>query len=466
MLEWGYRYQLSHIHMGNLALSLLSFIIVGFSAAYGMAAAVGGSSTGITSEAAAGPKDSSSAKLMGVEIETSVIKIQSPDEERLGFSFTQNDATGKDVWSLEEDTLDATFSKIEGVMDFDRNLELKTHGGLKIAEINDVALDMEHVIKTLYESARSNLVSVESGMLEGILSSKYKAHPIAEKHKSFLIKSKETAPEGCIIKPQITYQLPLEELPHVFRRLDFLKHRNVPYFLRDLDPTIAFHGGDPHSLAEKLKETPLAGMFGKLAANKEKANPIRLHFKNDISKEFTSLPEGPVKGFIQLILYYWYELFNGKEPVGPEPGLKQYLAIMSRVPLSQLYDFLKEEEKAEVRTFIEPHLVFGNACRLRKYVNYDNEPIENPLTFTQWFETIIDPSKRQERGDRNTDHLSPPWGLPRSYSMGYLDVESDANGFALIEVRGYSNLEYKGSPLTITKIREFLADESAWFFSK
>jgi hypothetical protein len=48
--------------------------------------------------------------------------------------------------------------------------------------------------------------------------------------------------------------------------------------------------------------------------------------------------------------------------------------------------------------------------------------------------------------------------------MGILDINSNANGVALIEVRGYSNLKHKDKNITIERIREFGTDESGWFF--
>jgi len=93
-----------------------------------------------------------SQRLMGIEIETSCIKIDSPTSSKIGFYF-KSPSDGKCIWVLEEDTLDPTFSASAELARFDQNVEIKTHDGFTFAAINDVMGDMEDVINLLYERA-------------------------------------------------------------------------------------------------------------------------------------------------------------------------------------------------------------------------------------------------------------------------------------------------------------------------
>lgn len=168
---------------------------------------------------------------------------------------------------------------------------------------------------------------------------------------------------------------------------------------------------------------------------------------------------------ITLFLYYWYELFNNKRSKGPEPGLKQFLGVMSRIPLSQLYDSLESHEKEAFKNFIRPHIEnVGSMYKLRPYFyfNEDDEKreMDGPISVAEWFESIVD---EHHISTGRKDLLSPPPQMTE-HSMGSLDIHTNANGMALIEARGYSNLKYKDRNITIDRIREFGIDESEWFF--
>ena len=82
-------------------------------------------------------------KLMGIEIETSIIKIMSPTPEKIGFTIGDEHMPS---WVLEEDTLDPTFGKVAGSTEFDRNMELKSNYGKEIAAINQIATEIELVL--------------------------------------------------------------------------------------------------------------------------------------------------------------------------------------------------------------------------------------------------------------------------------------------------------------------------------
>ena len=69
-----------------------------------------------------------SAKKMGIEIETSAIKIDSGGDHKIG--FTIQTPAGKNWIILEEDTSDSTFEGAADLERFDKNLECKTVNGL------------------------------------------------------------------------------------------------------------------------------------------------------------------------------------------------------------------------------------------------------------------------------------------------------------------------------------------------
>lgn len=401
-----------------------------------------------------------SSKLMGIEIETSTIKIKSPTSDKLGFYFN-NATNGELVWVLEEDTLDATFRDSAGFEGFDQNVEIKTHPakGFLLAEIRNIIEDMENTIKYLYRHALSAALDVTSHFLEEMHHPKYRILPKISTQAHFLIKSKILPAEELIIKPQITYQLSLEEIPRVFRRLGELKHLGINFFLHDLSGA-PLEITSSESILSKLPEGPFKKLARGITRNKDLGEPLRRYFNEHIGPHFTSLPESRVKGLITLFLYYWYELFNDKRIKGPEPGLKQFLGVMSRIPLSQLYESLNRLEKEAFKIFIRPHLAFGVSHKLRPYINEDDDEVDGPINLAEWFESIVDES-HVTTGKR--DLLSPPPQMVE-HSMGILDINSNANGVALIEVRGYSNLKHKDKNITIDRIREFGIDESGWFF--
>lgn len=401
-------------------------------------------------------------KLMGIEIETSTLKLASPTTSKIGFYF-RIPSDGRCIWILEEDTLDPTFSESADLAEFDQNVEIKTHGGFTFEAINEVAADLEMMIALLYERALPAPFEANPQLLEEMQNHKYTVTPKQHPQTPFLIKSKEILlADQRAIKPQITYQLPLQEIPRIFERLRGFEHQGITYLMRDLSDA-PFTITNSQIIAEKLKGTHLQRITAKLLQNKDAGEPVRRYFHDVIAPQFAVMPEGRVKGFTLLFLHYWYELFNNKKTIGSEPGLKQYLGIMSRIPLSQLYDSLDEQEKIAFQEFMEPHVNFGHQCTLRAYLDEDEEAVKIPFILTHWFSSIIDNQYRQNINSRNVDLLSPPPSLP-GHSMGILDINSHANTVALLEVRGYGELRYGGMNLTIYRIRELVDGESKWFF--
>lgn len=453
---------------------------------------------------------------MGIEIETSALKIKSGREDKLRIDFSNRDRGL--IWRLEEDTPDASLA------DGFYNLEAKTNPGRGFDhdEINGIAADVQRVLASLYLESQTSLLTVNERFLNRSLGGKYQIQVPYSRFCCLRCCSKFSVQANIPkidIRPQITYQLPLQDIPRVFERLAELGHRRIVPFLRTLTPPplpeaeIAakaveeeFEEADEKkpnvSTETKLSEVEIVPSgesksgrteaafssvlkkFGRnhakpfLLTNKRAAEPIQDYFMNRIREHYVALPETPAKGLITLFLYYCYELFNNKEPVGSEIGLKKYLGIMSRIPFSQLYDRMDNENKISFREFLEPHFDFLTLSCLRKYQGYSRivprpipthpdsdddtpPPPETHLSAAEWFRSIINPEDRYEKRDK----LSPATDL-KGHSMGALDLDRNANEFALIEVRGYSNLNYLGNPLIIDRIVEFIYNESQWFFRR
>ena len=411
-----------------------------------------------------------SKKRMGIEIETSVIKIKYSGINDLGFYFGSIESP---KWILEEDTSDSTF---ENTVDnqFRKNMELKTCGGNKQPILEEIASEMETILSNLYDMASSDQLFVTENMLESILESKIKVFTKNNSKIGFSIKSKPLDPQGRIIRPQITYQLSLVQIPHVFSYIKERGHQRIASFIDDLDPSIILTKIDLSTTMSKMgaKNNPVAVLFTKFASNQKKTEIIRNYFKLNISNAMNLMPESRIKGFLYLFLHYWYELFNNKAIVGREPGLKQSLAIMSRIPLSQLFDGLQDIEKKSVVTFITGLTNFNEfsaKCKLRVYEDYDGKQTNPDMNVKQWYESIVNIDNRQivvccDGVRRNLDLLSPPPGFPSTYSMGTLDINSHAGGIALIEVRGYSEIKHNNQHYTISMIKEMVQTESQWFF--
>lgn len=392
-------------------------------------------------------------KLMGIEIETSAIKIHSPDEDNK-ISFTIDHLAGK-KWMIEEDTSDATFSENPPYAGFDRNLELKTIRGFNQIEIQHVILPMKDLLNYFHASARPSLQITASGLSAffGTIVTAESTNP-----PEVSIKSKE---DDTSVRPQITYQLPLHLLPQVFERLRFLGHEKVNDFLDCLDSSVPLTFGEAEITA-KLQSRLL------IRRNVGHDQKLQLFFKRDIAEAIhnvTHRSSQNVKGFCYLFFYYWYVIFNNKENPADdsEPGPKKSLAILSRVPISQLFDKLNLEEKTEVHNVLAPIIALHGAhFRIRGYSNYDAHTIFSPITLQDWYESVVNPAARMN----GADLLSPPPGLGDDYSMGTLDIDADSSGLALIEVRGYATLAVNGafSMPVINNVDRLVQNEAAWFF--
>jgi hypothetical protein len=430
---------------------------------------------------------------MGIEIETSSIKINNPNDDKVGFTFQH--PVDRPVIILEEDTLDGTFRGSDKLGGFDRNLECKTVGGFEREELTEVAKDMHSLLGRIYSSCRGKNFTVNIEWLQRL----YSRYTIASRSTHpFVVIAKpvrrrlEPPPSGAaaadepkidgvpgaailvtaptddsIIRPQVTYQLPLEEIPGLFLRLQELGHKGIQDFLAALSPSDegpAYQ--DIGRLREVLKEKD-AGFFD----NMERQQDITRFFRATVFPIFTGTMTDKVRGFNLLFLYYWFELFNNKAWIDSkhEPGVKQFLGIMSRLPFSQLYDSLDDAEKGELNGILRPLVgEHGAKFRLRSYEDYDENAVQPTLTVQEWYQSIIDTATHgQTVEERQVDKLSPPPDLDPAFdSMGALDRERDAQGLALIEVRGYANLPLMDRPMSITDLPVFIARESNWFFEE
>ncbi|MBY0462141.1 MAG: hypothetical protein K2Q34_03050 [Alphaproteobacteria bacterium] len=439
---------------------------------------------------------------MGIEIETSAIKTDSWDGK---FTILKG---GIPFWELKGDTTDVSLSGTPHA-DHNKNVECSTLGGLGYGEINEAAAGMQRVLHAIYERSRAAPSPFTEDAFKALLPDGYDCGLVAFAKSppppELSYAAKGPGAEDRTIRPQITFQLPLKDMVYPFERLYMLGHEDIKNFLDDLgmspvsegppsavavssatggeetegkhdegaasaavDPTgVDFSTLDPEAASHLLV---LRDMYRRKAlVNTKKGNEIRDYFKTAINPDFSTIPEGDGKGLILLFLYYWYQLFNKKAPMAGEPGLKTYLGVMSRVPLSQLYDKLKSDQKVIFSGFVERHLAFAASSQLRPYKDYKRNLVRTGISVQAWYLSITGEGPRQpvpfkEGSVRQVDLLSPPPNLPQHYSMGLLDIDCNAKGLALVEARGYGKLQYGGSQITIDNIIGFVNHESRLFF--
>ena len=388
-------------------------------------------------------------KLMGIEVETPSIKVYPAVGGKPGFRIRLRNRgevtimTKSYYWVLEDDTLDVPVSSELPL----RNLECRTIDGFSQERIVDAAQDIQGVMQELHRRAPSvNFMEIDAETLREILG-RSGVSLMNDERESIGIQSKPEKNE--LVRMQITYQLPFEDIPRVFGRLGELGHKGIQEFLSDLDP-----------------EKAVPPLHGRLQKTRER-HQLRTFFKERVTPVFATIRENHLKGFCCLFLYYWYELFNNQERFNGEPGLKRRVGIMSRIPFSQLYDSLPVDAQAEfcakIGGIIEE---FGNDHRLMKYNNYGDEPVEANLTIQDWYLSITEVGQRSRVGRRDVDRLSPPPNLPSYDSMGMMDIRENSDGFPLIELRGYaSNEVVNGVPQRIENITQLVMNESSWFFN-
>ena len=388
-------------------------------------------------------------KKMGIEIETSAIKVSSAGTDKIGFTIFN--ALGNEWIAVEEDTSDVTFKGVDDFKSFNKNLECKTVGGFDRDDLLTAVAHIENILQRLHADATSEPVVVTQEMLMGFIGDAA-LEVIPRCEKLFCIKSK---PDDDVIRPQITYQLPFEEIFDVFCHLGSLGHSSIKGFLHIMDPSVSLKLPDLSAL-----DGDGSGAETAFIEDMKATQILKTFFHDEIAPVFSAITNPKLKGFCCLFFYYWYELFNNNKLVikEHEPGLKQFLGVMSRISFSELYDSLDPRDKTELQSILHDIVVsHGSRFRLKYYKDYDFVPINSTLTLAEWYRSIVDSSARRY----GVDFLSPPPGLPDSDSMGFFRLEK-TEGFPLIEVRGYVSL---APSIRINKTIEFAETEANWFFN-
>ena len=266
------------------------------------------------------------SSLMGIEVETSAIKTKTPLlAGEIRFDFKKEDQ-GFPLFCLEQDTPDGNYKDNREYEEYNKNLEIKTIGGHDHQQINEITSAIESLLTKLYEDASENPQAISTEYLKAILNDSYDVSYGGKTKPDFSIKSKDPSEEepDPIIRLQITYQLPLSDVCRVFQHLAELGHRDIEPFLNDLNPNIPFRKVNFEKMKNAYKDRNFTEEEAEKKVNNLKINnAVGQYFKEKIAQEFTNLRQNNVKGFIQLFLFYWYTLFNNKEPTGNERGLKQ-----------------------------------------------------------------------------------------------------------------------------------------------
>jgi len=212
-----------------------------------------------------------------------------------------------------------------------------------------------------------------------------------------------------------------------------------------------------------------------MSINITNRNKILNYFNDHFLSKLKECSEN-VRGFSYLFLNYWINIFNNNMLVeeGKEPGPKKFLSLMSRTPLSQIYDKnLSAPEKEEFKQIFNNHIVaHGKSYEMREYYDYNGNPSNaGNLTLADWYNSIIHQSHRKKRilslngasVEYSVDELSPPVDL-ENYSMGLVHI--DSTGIPLIEGRSYAKLKFRKKNIDIDNVKDFISEEADWFFKE
>lgn len=168
------------------------------------------------------------SRAMGIEFETSDLKVKFAPPLQMGFKFFQH---GEVAWFLEEDTFDSKSSASE----YRNNLECCSIGGFKKLGIDSVASEMGAVLKEIagqYVSPQPFPFSEER--LAQALGSNVYVTKKDSNQQWFWIKLKEDKNLDITVRPQITYQIGLQYLEKIFRRVCELKSKPVEDFMVEI----------------------------------------------------------------------------------------------------------------------------------------------------------------------------------------------------------------------------------------
>jgi len=276
---------------------------------------------------------------MGIEIETPKLKLQLGKQERMGLTVSRK---GRDIWRIEDDTLDKTATSTGAMPVNDRNLECKTIGGFSVDEqalLMRITKDIENILNFNDMFDKDDLIKITPKLISYFINKGKSIDDqlqvtFDEHDKTWL--TVKVSDKDPIIRPQITYQVSLNLIPQIFDHFKGI-HDDIRDFLSCLNPTLVLKSPD-----KPMKTTVPSGNAYQKAMIRFLVNE---KFKDN--KIIKNLDEHPfLKGFTYIFLFYWHQLFNNNEMfTTSEPGLKQYLALMSRVPFSSLFESLTPEEK-------------------------------------------------------------------------------------------------------------------------
>lgn len=420
------------------------------------------------------------SRLMGIELETPDLKVKYDPKSPAGFVFFRH---GEAAWFLEEDTFDDKNVASE----YRNNLECRSVGGFKRLGVDLVIDEMGLVLRAITRQCMErdpfpfgqNRVSEIIGPNVSLVNK----NPHQDWFWTKLKDSKKIT--GDIdVRPQITYQVKLGDINPLFARLKELRHKDVSKFLEDIsteseqsfdraheqfrttmESQVLVPSGDPYDNAVVSAKVKL------LSLDESKKALVAQFFKSKVHRLLQAITDDKLKSFATLFLFYWHELFNSCQKLGTEAGLKQFLGIMSRVPLSQIFHSCLSEQEKIVFSRIFGSLIeeWGDCFKLRFYTREDEHGANifvdqaaatgksGLVTLKDWYHSII-------RVPLPQDMLSPPPGLlpidNRPYAMGAMDIDQ-SNKMPIVEVRGYNSVFHGNIDSVLEKVHK----EAEWFFS-
>lgn len=479
-------------------------------------------------------------KLMGVEIESTNIKIKSIPTDiarsNPGFNFYTDN---KLMWVLEEDTFDKA-------QDENNNLEAHSIGGFLQEGIRHILREMEIVYNEISRLLSINArIALLSGNIEEMLNSRGKTLVTKRYRELQALATEEEVNQNYyqdsvvelafkngiqqepIVKPQITYQASLELVEIFFHRLaDKFAHPRIQEYMI----AIGLREPAPNLISKEQAQQKVAALFRRVLRNNTNSSAQATPTSNLLSSAQQESPAADstsllsiqrpadqreiiqtllkavsnclrgtenrkIRGLSILFGFYCFRFFN-REEINREPGLKGFLAIMSRVPFSHLYHYvLNNEEKKLFRNIFDPLIKrYGDLLLLHKYT-YEvssgscyavdqiaalNQEIErynlpsvatlrtgNKISLSLWYNSIVHvPADDLIK----PDILSSPPGLAQGGifdSMGAMNDIFIPSNFTLdiwplFELRGLTLKKEFG---TVDGAIRMIYDESDWFFS-
>ena len=402
---------------------------------------------------------------MGFELETNGIKVRHPDEDTILILMQSED--GK--WQLTTDTHDEKIEKAGWV-----NLECRTCGGLNQAKIlhhKDITQQILRHIKQACDIAPDGqlLLPIIPNHPFGIESLR-----IGEEMKeepTFCTKKSIVGELGvgyqvleCVLRPQLSFSFPMSQMRPVFGLLARYETTTPRVLL---------------AREEVISDEPLKlPIQRKIAERKKIVNQFvqtgALGFLQDHQEQ---------SGFCLLFLSYVFDLFilNNEVTALNETGPKGFLKVVSRVSFSDMYAQLSEEERGLFEHFYPRFLSQFEARKIKPYrrdtpalccdepltapaIKYSFIVEEERITLRDWVTSIHRPIQRRGQ-TRACDLLAPPPHTAQDYSMGAVEIKDISPSHALIEARGYANLELGNQKITIDNFTTLIDSESGFFFA-